>query len=1346
ATSRVLDRRADGLSTALLLKSLESTPYAVLSRGVSGMRGQTLIVNLPGSQKAVDECFAVLEPVLAHAVKQLQGRIVEVKAEHVEMQQSAHCNVDEAVSTVLDSVTSLPAETVNCATASVLGRILASDVIAKEPLPPFRASVKDGYAVRARDGLVDAGLSTLSRLEMSCTAGPLRHPSQHRGPVPSGADAVVQVEDTKLIESSPDLTKELVIEVLKPPAEGQDIRPVGSDIALGAKVLDAGAKIGPCELGILASIGCSLVPVHKLPTVGVASTGNELMEPFGAGLGGAKIRDSNRTTLLAMLSSHGFPVVDLGIIPDKADCLVTAFEKAIKTCQVIVTTGGVSMGERDLVKQVLTADFNATLHFAQVRMKPGKPTSFATLSVANRHPVLFFGLPGNPVSAFVTANLYVIPACRRLGGWSTPQRSVFNVKLGQEIRLDPRPEYHRCTLQWPSGIDADVLPTAWSTGSQASSRLLSCQSASGLLILPARSDSLLSLPAGHVTQCMLLDCPYYPGIILNHGPNGSNIFSSLAAEVGRPLHSSSSRLRWPRRKVLHCPKPLEVAQSFSSQLTIGGSLIQRSSFFSNSASLASVVSSSSVSILRAGSCSAGWGRAVGVGAGVVLSNPVGGIAVALALRLTWMRMVTTAPSEMVARTTSSNFSSREPGSSRRHRVLFTLRRGLPSTLIRALSFTSPPSLSCSCCCFSCSMLVQSIEGTCISAKSRKNGGMDRIWQKPNYLMQLLRAPLTSAVIRLNSTKNSFNYAQVLLGTKTAKSKLASQIASAATHLAENSFMASRAKTAIRNPTRINTVAIFTKVLRPRPGASPSPDSPEATCCAEFGAKFSATGCCDSFQTCSTAELLSAAARMLGTSSSSLCSSHSAMAGRTGLNCKPPFKLELAPRVRRRFTIWRLGSAGIVGSIIIVLSVSNASSLLASSSSNRDDSRLGSTGSAATACRMKLLILAGSWSILLGRIGCSQSVTQPVSKSRRIRASNLVHQRPVLTVRRQQTPHGWLRRPLQQRRTAGGRWPRSCAALEWHLCQAACRMTKRPGWLLGAPAEAEEDDLTSLPLSELPAGAAGVNPLATTMAGGCGGGGTGAGAGATGGAGGAVAPFQNTPLAMESEMMENVALGFAWLSVSIKRKDESPLWLRQSFKARRMESFPILSSTVRTLGFSLAEALKAMQVETVIAQEVHRRIVQQSLTPQVLMPMAHSLAQFKQTVILAPLCVVPQQQVVPAGPFAQEHHTWPELAQTYLWTADKLFKQFGGLSRAASQQFAAINPHIMHSNRIRQLSHVGQRFGVLGQIANLNLQVPFVLVKPVGQGQGLLAEAGLAEHLPLGDSRIIKVTNATTGDW
>ncbi|PAA94425.1 hypothetical protein BOX15_Mlig033542g1 [Macrostomum lignano] len=571
ATSRVLDRRADGLSTALLLKSLESTPYAVLSRGVSGMRGQTLIVNLPGSQKAVDECFAVLEPVLAHAVKQLQGRIVEVKAEHVEMQQSAHSrhhlhhhqsepqqqhhhghhhrhhhghstspsqqlqqaltkslvneaqianrprqspypliSVDEAVSTVLDSVTPLPAETVNCATASVLGRILASDVIAKEPLPPFRASVKDGYAVRARDGagrrrvvdVVTAGDESSVVLQAHCAIR-----VSTGGPVPSGADAVVQVEDTKLIESSPDLTKELVIEVLKPPAEGQDIRPVGSDIALGAKVLDAGAKIGPCELGILASIGCSLVPVHKLPTVGVASTGNELMEPFGAGLGGAKIRDSNRTTLLAMLSSHGFPVVDLGIIPDKADCLVTAFEKAIKTCQVIVTTGGVSMGERDLVKQVLTADFNATLHFAQVRMKPGKPTSFATLSVANRHPVLFFGLPGNPVSAFVTANLYVIPACRRLGGWSAPRRSVINVKLGQEIGLDPRPEYHRCTLQWPSGIDADVLPTAWSTGSQASSRLLSCQSASGLLILPARSDSLLSLPAGHVTQCMLLDCP-----------------------------------------------------------------------------------------------------------------------------------------------------------------------------------------------------------------------------------------------------------------------------------------------------------------------------------------------------------------------------------------------------------------------------------------------------------------------------------------------------------------------------------------------------------------------------------------------------------------------------------------------------------------------------------------------------------------------------------------------------------------------------------------------------------------------------------------------------------------------
>jgi gephyrin len=191
----------------------------------------------------------------------------------------------------------------------------------------------------------------------------------------------------------------------------------------------------------------------------------------------------------------------MGVALDTPDSLLVALSKAMSTCDVIVSTGGVSMGERDYLKEVLKVDLGAQLHFGRVFMKPGKPTTFATLhSAADRRKKLFFGLPGNPVSAAVTANLYVVPACRLFSGRKDHQNTIVRARLAESIKLDPRPEYHRCVLRWERGED---LPKAFSTGNQISSRLLSMSRANALLLLPA-SDHHDVLDAGTNVDAMII--------------------------------------------------------------------------------------------------------------------------------------------------------------------------------------------------------------------------------------------------------------------------------------------------------------------------------------------------------------------------------------------------------------------------------------------------------------------------------------------------------------------------------------------------------------------------------------------------------------------------------------------------------------------------------------------------------------------------------------------------------------------------------------------------------------------------------------------------------------------------
>ncbi|XP_078262461.1 gephyrin isoform X16 [Rhinoraja longicauda] len=409
-------------------------------------------------------------------------------------------SMDKAFITVLEMTPVLSTEIINYRDG--MGRVLAQDVFAKDNLPPFPASVKDGYAVRAADGPGDRFIMGESQAgdQPTQTVMPGQVMRVTTGaPIPCGADAVVQVEDTELIRESDDGTEELEVRILTQARPGQDIRPIGHDIKRGECVLAKGTHMGPSEIGLLATVGVTEVEVHKFPVVAVMSTGNELLNPEDE-LTPGKIRDSNRSTLLATIQEHGYPTINLGIVGDNPDDLLNALNEGISRADIIITSGGVSMGEKDYLKQVLDIDLHAQIHFGRVFMKPGLPTTFATLDIDGIRKIIF-ALPGNPVSAVVTCNLFVIPALRKMQGILDPRPTIIKARLSSDVKLDPRPEYHRCILTWHH---QEPLPWAQSTGNQMSSRLMSMRSANGLLMLPPKTEQYVELHKGEVVDVMVI--------------------------------------------------------------------------------------------------------------------------------------------------------------------------------------------------------------------------------------------------------------------------------------------------------------------------------------------------------------------------------------------------------------------------------------------------------------------------------------------------------------------------------------------------------------------------------------------------------------------------------------------------------------------------------------------------------------------------------------------------------------------------------------------------------------------------------------------------------------------------
>ena len=388
--------------------------------------------------------------------------------------------VEQALERILAEVPDPRGESVPL--ASALGRVLAADLRSTVDVPPWDNTAMDGYAVVAAD--TGDGERVLELLE-TVGAGQVATQPVRPGtatavmtgaPMPDGADAVVMVEDTDGARSG-------AVRVRGRAAPGAHVRRRGEDVRAGEIVLPVGTRLGPAAIGVAASTGHAVVTVSRRPVVAVLSTGDEVV-PVGEPLRPGQIWSSNNATLCAMVEEAGAVALDRGIAPDDLDATVAALRQAVAEADVVVTTGGVSVGAYDVVKEAFAA-LGAGVDFWRVRMKPGKPLAFGRIPAAGGgglagRTVPLFGLPGNPVSCTVNFLQFVRPWLRRAMGDPRPFLPVIDAVAGDDFTDGPgRARLIRVTLRRGDG---GVL-IASSAGSQSSGVLSAMARAHGLLLL-----------------------------------------------------------------------------------------------------------------------------------------------------------------------------------------------------------------------------------------------------------------------------------------------------------------------------------------------------------------------------------------------------------------------------------------------------------------------------------------------------------------------------------------------------------------------------------------------------------------------------------------------------------------------------------------------------------------------------------------------------------------------------------------------------------------------------------------------------------------------------------------------
>ncbi len=398
--------------------------------------------------------------------------------------------LEEAQARVNRDLAMLP--TTDVAIAEALGMVLAETVVADEAIPPFANTAMDGFAVRAADTIGATKESPVSLPVVgtiaagSVAARPLEAGEAMRimtgAPVPTGADAIIMVELTRPNGFDVDLLAEVPM--------GNHVRPAGDDIQKGTEILHPGTVIGPGHLGVLASLGRQTITVYRRPRVGVMSTGDELVEgdqPLEPG----QIRDSNRVMLLALVAEAGLTPVDLGIVRDNEDAIEAGLRSGAATCDAVLTSGGVSMGDFDYVKAVLTrlGDFS----WMQVAIKPAKPLVFGLLD-----GVPVFGLPGNPVSSLVSFELFARAGLRRMMGRLDAERPRVTAIADEPLlrHRDGKTHFTRVNVQ----RNDEGLWRARSSGGQGSHQLMAMATANGLAVVPNGSG----IEAGDKVEVILL--------------------------------------------------------------------------------------------------------------------------------------------------------------------------------------------------------------------------------------------------------------------------------------------------------------------------------------------------------------------------------------------------------------------------------------------------------------------------------------------------------------------------------------------------------------------------------------------------------------------------------------------------------------------------------------------------------------------------------------------------------------------------------------------------------------------------------------------------------------------------
>ena len=383
-------------------------------------------------------------------------------------------SVQEALEEILSGFSRGSAEDV--ALHEAFQRTLAEDVRAANDLPLFDNSAMDGFALRAADlkqvpvrlkvvGDIPAGTNPEFMVGEGESARIMTG-----APIPAGADAVVPIEDTDAARD--DITLPDRIEIRKSVTAGAYVRPRGEDVRTGEIVLRAGHVVRPQDSGLLASLGVSQVPVVRSPRVAIISTGDELLPP-DAPVEPGKIRDSNSYALRAMVQALGAESFYLGVAGDTTDAIREKLLDAVEQgAEVILSSAGVSVGTRDVVKEVL--EELGEIGFWRVNMRPGKPLAFG-----NVRGIPFFGLPGNPVSSLVSFEVFVRPALLKMLGQSVDVPR-YEVIMGEDMTGDGRESYIRVMLTRENG-----KRVAYSTGTQSSGAISSLVKADALLIIPA---------------------------------------------------------------------------------------------------------------------------------------------------------------------------------------------------------------------------------------------------------------------------------------------------------------------------------------------------------------------------------------------------------------------------------------------------------------------------------------------------------------------------------------------------------------------------------------------------------------------------------------------------------------------------------------------------------------------------------------------------------------------------------------------------------------------------------------------------------------------------------------------